>query len=181
MAKPIVGNIPAIVTPFSAKGELMLDAFAALRRSTNARLIILGEGERETEIRGQIARLGLADAVRLCGFQTNPWKYIARADAFVLTSHYEGFGNVIVEAMACGVPVIATASPGTREIVRDGVDGLLVERHEAGAVAAALARVLGDDDVRRRMGDAARTAARRFALPRVAAEYEALLQDLAAC
>src|SRR5262249_46280736 len=106
---------------------LMLDALAVLRRSIDARLLILGEGEREADIRGQIARLELADAVRLCGFQTNPWKYIARADAFVLTSHYEGFGNVIVEAMACGVPVVATASPGTREIVRDGIDGLLVE------------------------------------------------------
>ena len=55
-----------------------------------------------------------------CGFQRNPWKYIARGDVFVLTSHYEGFGNVLVEAMACRVPVVATASPGTRDIVHSG-------------------------------------------------------------
>ena len=92
----------------------------------------------------QIARLGLDDAVVLCGFQRNPWKYIARADVFALSSRYEGFGNVLVEAMACGVPVVATGSPGTREIVSVGTDGLLVDRHEPAALAAALAAVLSD-------------------------------------
>jgi glycosyltransferase involved in cell wall biosynthesis len=160
---------------------LMLDALALLRQSIDARLVILGEGEREADIRRHIATLQLGDAVRLRGFQTNPWKYIAKADVFVLTSHYEGFGNVIVEAMACGVPVVATASPGTREIIRDGIDGILVEHHRPDAVAQALARVLADVDARRQMGEAARVSARRFALPRVAAEYDALLRDLAAC
>src|SRR5262249_58467708 len=84
---------------------LLLDAFAILRRTVPARLFILGEGEREASMREQIARLGLDDAVVLLGFQRNPWKYIARADAFALTSRYEGFGNVLVEAMACGVPM----------------------------------------------------------------------------
>ena len=78
------------------------------------------------------------------GFQRNPWKYIARADVFALSSRYEGFGNVLVEAMACGVPVVATSSPGTREIVADGLDGLLVDRHEpAGAGRRARARARG--------------------------------------
>ena len=96
-----------------------------------------------------------------CGFQRNPWKYIARADVFALTSRYEGFGNVLVEAMACGVPVVATASPGTREIVTDGVDGLLVDRHEPDAVAAALAaRARPTPALRQRLADAARAAAR---------------------
>src|SRR5258707_6683666 len=95
-------------------------------------------------MREQIRRLGLDEAVVLCGFQRNPWKYIARADVFALTSRYEGFGNVLVEAMACGVPVVATRSAGTSEIVRDGVDGVLVDRHEPSAVADALERVLLD-------------------------------------
>jgi glycosyltransferase involved in cell wall biosynthesis len=160
---------------------LMLDAFAVVRRTIDAHLIILGEGEREADLRDRIARLGLGDAVSLCGFQANPWTFISRADVFVLTSRYEGFGNVIVEAMACGVPVVATSSPGTREIVTDGVDGVLVERHDADAVATALARVLRDAGERRRMSDAARATARRFALPIIAAAYDSTLQGLAAC
>ncbi len=101
-------------------------------RDVPARLFILGQGERGAGASQPVAARGLEDAVVLCGFQANPWKYIARADVFALTSRYEGFGNVLVEAMACGVPVVATGSPGTREIVDDGVDGLLVERARTG-------------------------------------------------
>src|SRR5204863_9150412 len=108
---------------------LLIDALAEVRRTVPARLFILGEGERETALREQIDRLGLEDAVILCGFQRNPWKYIAHAEVFALSSRYEGFGNVLIEALACGVPVVATASPGTREIISVGNDGLLDDRH----------------------------------------------------
>jgi glycosyltransferase involved in cell wall biosynthesis len=151
---------------------LLLEAMAELRRTVPARLFILGQGEREAALRDQIARLGLDGAAVLCGFQRNPWKYIARADVFALSSRYEGFGNVLIEAMACGVPVVATSSPGTREIVSDGRDGLLVDRHEAAALAAALARVLTDAGLHARMGEAAAETAQRFALPAIAATYD---------
>jgi glycosyltransferase involved in cell wall biosynthesis len=154
---------------------LLIDAFAQLRRTVPARLFILGQGEGEAALREQVARLGLADAVVLCGFQSNPWKYIARADVFALSSRYEGFGNVLVEAMACGVPVVATASPGTREIVSVGTDGLLVDRHEAHALAAALERVLSDAPFRERLSRGARASAQRFALTTIAAAYDRVL------
>jgi glycosyltransferase involved in cell wall biosynthesis len=159
---------------------LLLDALAVLRRTVPARLFILGEGERESAMREQIARLGLDDAVVLCGFQRNPWKFIARADVFALSSRYEGFGNVLVEAMACGVPVVATGSPGTREIVTDGADGLLVERHEPAELAGALERVLTDDGLRRTMAEQSRIKARRFALPTVAAAYARVFEAVLA-
>jgi len=88
-----------------------------------------------------------------------------------LSSRYEGFGNVVIEAMACGVPVVATSSPGTREIVRDGVDGLLVDVHEPTALAAALEALLTDDTLRRRMSDEARRRALAFDVPAIAAAY----------
>src|SRR5438552_18353157 len=133
---------------------LLLEALALQRPRVPARLFILGQGDEDRAIRALVAAHGLDEAVVLGGFQKNPWKYIARADVFALTSHYEGFGNVLVEAMACGVPVVATRSSGTADIVRENVDGLLVDRHEPAAVAAALERVLGDERFRLRLAAA---------------------------
>ena len=160
--------------------SLLIEALALLRARVPARLFILGQGDEEGAIRALVAARGLGDAVVLCGFQKNPWKYIARADVFALTSHYEGFGNVLVEALACDVPVVATRSAGTSDIVRDGVDGLLVDVHEPAAVAAALERVLGDDAFRRRLAAEARDGAGRFALSVIAREYESVFRELAA-
>ena len=157
---------------------LLIDAMAVLRQRIPARLFILGQGELEASIRARIAERGLTDAVVLCGFQRNPWKFIAKADVFALTSHYEGFGNVLVEAMACGVPVVATASAGTRDIVRDGEDGLLVTTHDANAVAGALEQVLSDAAKRGEMSTAARAHAVEFALPVVASKYDTVFQGL---
>jgi glycosyltransferase involved in cell wall biosynthesis len=160
--------------------SLLLDAFALLIRHRPARLVVLGEGEREAALREQVARLGLGDMVSFRGFQRNPWKYIARADVFALSSRYEGFGNVLVEAMACGTPVVATSSPGTREIVTDGRDGLLVELHEADWFAAALERMLDDAAGRRRMAMEARRTAQRFALPAIAEAYGRVFREVMA-
>jgi glycosyltransferase involved in cell wall biosynthesis len=151
---------------------LLIDAVAVLRERVPARLFILGAGELEDRLRRRIAERKLDGDVVLCGFQDNPWKYVARADVFALTSRYEGFGNVLIEAMACGVPVVATSSPGTREIVGHGIDGLLVDRHEAADVAAALERLLTDEALHRRLSAAARASAERFSLPVIAAAYD---------
>jgi len=160
---------------------LLIDAMALLRkRLPAARLFILGQGDQEPQLRAQIASLGLTDAVRLCGFQRNPWKYIARADVFALTSRYEGFGNVLIEAMACGVPVVVTSSPGPLEIVRDNVDGVIVPEHTPSAVAQALEAVLTDDRRRASMAAAAKDASRRFALPAIAGQYDSWFSELVA-
>jgi glycosyltransferase involved in cell wall biosynthesis len=158
---------------------LMIEAFAAVRRRIPARLCILGQGELEGALRQLIAARGLGESVSLAGFQANPWKFIARADAFLLTSHYEGFGNVLVEAMACGVPVVATASAGTRDIIGHQVDGLLVELHTADQVAAALGRILTNRDLRLSMSLAAKTSAERFSASRVIDQYDRRMASLA--
>ena len=158
---------------------LLLEALAILRQTVPAKLFILGTGEREASIRALVSQLELTDAVTLCGFQANPWKFIARADVFALTSHYEGFGNVLVESLACGVPVVATSSPGTREIVT-AANGELVERHDARTFAAALGAVLTDAARRAQLAAGASASAARFALPAIAADYDRVLGELAA-
>jgi glycosyltransferase involved in cell wall biosynthesis len=159
---------------------LLIEALALLRARVPARLIILGTGDLEMRLRALVSEKQLDGAVTFAGFHRNPWKYIARADVFALSSRYEGFGNVLVEAMACGVPVVATSSPGTREIVSIGSDGLLVNRHEPAAFAAALERVLSDRPFRGRMAEQASRSARRFALPIVAAAYDRVLREVLA-
>jgi glycosyltransferase involved in cell wall biosynthesis len=159
---------------------LLIEAVALLRHQVPASLFILGNGGEEARLKQMIRRLGLDDAVHLCGFQPNPWKYIARADVFALTSRYEGFGNVVVEAMACGVPVVATSSPGTRDIVSPGRDGLLVDRHEPASVAAALGQVLNDGSLRRGMAEAALRKAQRYRIESVALSYDCVLTEVLA-
>jgi glycosyltransferase involved in cell wall biosynthesis len=157
---------------------LLIEAFAILRQRIAASLFILGEGDHERAVRGLIAQRGLDGSVHLCGFRTNPWSYIARADVFALTSRYEGFGNVLVEAMACGVPVVATGSPGTREIVTPEVNGLIVERHDPAAFADALARVLEDSLLRRRLAERARADAEQYRTEKVALAYDRLFMEV---
>jgi len=190
MAEPIdiavlpPGDAPLIVAAgrlAEAKNyPLMIEAFATLRQQMPARLCILGQGELDVEVRQLIAASGLSGSVSLAGFQANPWKYIAKADVFLLTSRYEGFGNVLIEAMALAVPVVATASAGTRDIVDHGVDGLLVDSHTPEAVAAALRRVLENRDLRASLSSQAAASAEQFSAPRVIARYDQVLKQVAA-
>jgi glycosyltransferase involved in cell wall biosynthesis len=159
---------------------LLIEAVAVLRARVPVRLLILGSGDLESSLRLLVSQKQLDGAVTFAGFQRNPWKYIARADVFALSSKYEGFGNVLVEAMACGVPVVATSSPGTRDIVSVGLDGLLVDRHQPAALAAALARVIEDSPLRARMAAEARRSAARFALPHIASVYDSVFRQVLA-
>lgn len=158
--------------------RLLLHAFLRLRQRLKASLFIIGEGPMRERIIEEIMVLGLEESVRLIGFQNNPWRFVARSTVFVLTSDYEGFGNVIVEAMACGVPVVSTASSGGKGIVEDGRNGLLVRRQGPDVLASALEKVLTSSSLRQELADGARSTAERFSSSTVAREYESLFQDL---
>ena len=122
---------------------LLLEAFAELRQSRSARLVILGEGRLRPRLEAQVRCLGIQDDVRLPGWRPNPYAYMARASVFALTSEREGFGNVLVEALACGCPVVSTDCPsGPAEILARGRYGSLVPVGDRAALVAALARSL---------------------------------------
>jgi len=117
----------------------LLRAFAMLRASRRARLVILGEGPDRSELLGLAAALGVADDVAFPGFSDNVYAYMAHAAAFVLSSRWEGLPTVLVEALACGAPVIATDCPsGPREILAGGRYGRLVPVGDADALASAM-------------------------------------------
>lgn len=105
----------------------LIKAFDKLREKLNAKLVILGEGEQRQTLEKLIEEVGQADCIDLHGYVDNPYKYMRKADLFVLSSAWEGFGNVIVEAMACGTPVVSTdCESGPAEILADGEYGCLV-------------------------------------------------------
>ena len=113
-----------------AKGlNNLLKAFSVLaKRDEDVRLVMIGDGDRRDKIEKLITELGLTDRVLLPGFDANPFKYIARANVFVLPSFYEGFPNTLVEAMSCGTPVISTDCPsGPAEILcGNAADGNII-------------------------------------------------------
>lgn len=131
-----------IVTVGSMKAQknhpLLLRAFAKIGRR-DARLMFVGTGTGEADLRALAAELGVADRVVFAGFHPNPTAFYQTADLFVLSSDYEGFGNVIVEAMACGTPVVSTDCPsGPSEILENGRLGQLVQVGNANALAHAI-------------------------------------------
>jgi glycosyltransferase involved in cell wall biosynthesis len=144
-------------------------------------LVILGEGTRLGELESLVAELGLTERVRLPGVLDNPFPTLKQADLFVLSSRSEGFGNVLVEAMACGLPVVATEcwsrAPG---IVRHGVDGILVAAEDVDALASAMRDLIADDQRRRQLGREAAQSAKRFDLTLVTRAWDQLLKDLVA-
>ena len=147
------------------------------------RLVIVGDGEQGARVAAAVRARGLAAHVELAGSLPRPaaMARLAEADVFCLPSIYEGLPLAILEAMAAGVPVVATAVSGNPEAVVDGTTGVLVPPESGTALAEALIALLGDPERRRRMGEAARArVAERFSIDLVAHEHLALLHRLAA-
>jgi glycosyltransferase involved in cell wall biosynthesis len=137
--------------------DLLLDAFAALRTTySRMKLLIAGDGSRLGPLADQAARLGLADSCRLLGNRTDVADLHHAFDVFVQSSDYEGTPNAVLEAMALESPVVATSAGGTAEIVRHGIDGLIVPPGDSRALADAIERVLLSADAARAMTRSAR-------------------------
>ncbi len=158
----------------------LIEALARVRRVTPAELWIIGEGKQRQYLENKIQQFGLTNCVRLLGFQNNPYKYMAAADVFVLSSLFEGFGNVIVEAMACGAPVVATDCPyGPREIIENGVSGLLVPPANVEALSEAIVRVLKDRELKQKLSQNGKERSQDFHAKAIASAYGELFERVA--
>lgn len=123
----------------------LLEAFARVvsRRNDPLRLLILGEGDERRRLEAGVHRLGLTERVDLPGYVENPYRFMSRASAFVLSSSWEGLPSALIEAIICGCPVVSTDCPsGPREILAGGDYGELVPVGDPGALADAIERVL---------------------------------------
>jgi glycosyltransferase involved in cell wall biosynthesis len=137
-------------------------------------LNLVGEGEQRPVLERIVSELGLTRRVKFAGWVARDQiaDHYRLADVFVTATTWEGMPNTVLEAMACGLPIVGTQASGLHELVRDGLNGYLVPTKDPEALAQALARLMGDGYERRRMGrESRRLAEREFAWEYIASQY----------
>lgn len=176
---PVVGSIGRLN---AQKGHrFLLEAAAPLcRRRDDLRVLVVGDGDLMEELRGQAAGLGLADRVVFAGHRTDVPDVLAALDVLCISSLYEGTPLALFEAMAAGRAVVSTAVDGCREILEDGVSGLLVPPGDAAVLEAALDRVLADAELRDSLGRRALEASRAYDVRSCVRQMEALYDEILA-
>ena len=160
--------------------HLVIEAMNQIREQHPCALIVVGEGP-EREALAQKARyLNLADRVIFAGYRNNVFPYLSRADLYVHTCQFEGFGYAMLEAMACGTPVVATDCPhGPREVLSGGRDGVLVAPGSAKALGEGIAGILGNPERQRQFVERGLQRAEELSVINMAHRYQVLFQTLA--
>lgn len=172
---PIVINIGSLNKSYQKGHDYLLKTFKQVRKKVHCRLVILGEGEKERELKQLSIDLGISNDVAFLGFQDNPFKFIKKSSVFVLSSRFEGFPNVLFEAMACGVPVVSTRCPsGPEEIITDSVNGLLVPVEDEKKMTEAILEILNNPDIATSLALNAKVTALQFDVKATIANYEGL-------
>lgn len=157
---PIIGNVAALV-PHKGQRHLLDAAALVVRQAPDARFVIAGDGELRGSLERLIKEQSLDKHVFLLGFRPDVLSVHQAFDIFVMSSVTEGLGTSLLDAMACGKPVVATTAGGMPEVVADGKTGILVPPRDHRAMASAIIRLLGDESLRRDMGAAGRARVRQ--------------------
>ena len=158
--------------------ELLISAFKIVHRSfPETRLLILGTGELCGDVVAMTDKLGLSGSVIFAGYREDIAECLAASDVFVSSSVKEGFSNVLLEALASGLPAVVTDVGGNREALRDGWEGFLC-KPSAEDLAERIRRILGDSELRERMSKISRERAMEFSLERMAEQTAALYHRL---
>ncbi|HVO36258.1 MAG TPA: glycosyltransferase family 4 protein [Gemmatimonadales bacterium] len=164
--RPLVVMVSALVPPHKDPVTFVAAVAAARAAGCDCQALLIGAGPLAGSAERARRRAGLDGALRLTGYRSDAPEILAAADVAMLTSRDEGLGTSLLDAMQAGVPVVATAAGGVREVVRDGVDGLLVPVGDAAALGAAIARVLADGKLRGALAAAGRERVKEFSIER---------------
>ena len=157
--------------------DILINSFIKLcHRRCDVKLVLIGDGPLFEDVKKMVPE-ELKTRVVFLGFQNNPYSIMARADLFVFTSDYEGFPNVIIEAMACGLPIVSTNSKtGPREIIQQGVQGYVVERRDVDAIVRRIETILNSEDLRVIMANNSRKRAKEYDVDVIAERYLDLIK-----
>ena len=160
--------------------SLLVEAFARLAwQQTDLHLLFIGDGPVRAELEAQVQALNLAPFVHFLGMRSDIAELLSLLDAFVLSSLSEGLSIALLEAMAAGCPIVATAVGGNRELIQDGATGLLVPSGDGESLANAIARLLKNPPLAHQLGAAARDLVRaRYSIKAMCGQYEALYRQL---
>ncbi|MFC1509549.1 glycosyltransferase [Candidatus Omnitrophota bacterium] len=176
-------NLPWIGTVSRLSAEkgvnYLIEAFSQLVKKIDSRLIIIGDGKERSNLERMASDLGIRNRVDFLGWMSNPYNYLKKMEVFVLSSLWEGFPQVIIESMVCGVPVVATRSVGgIEEAIRDEVDGILVPSKDVNALSDSIYRLLKDRELRDRLVREASKKIDRFDSCKITKEYESVIPTL---
>ncbi len=176
----LVGHVATFTTK-KKQDDLMRAARLVVNEDPDVTFVMIGKGDLRPRLERLAKELGLEDNVVFTGFVPNPREAMAAFDVFALSSLYEGLPTVVIEAMALGVPVVATWVGGTPEIVNHGHDGLVVPPRDPSAMAAGILRLLRDHGLRKEMGRRAQESVRsKFDIRRRVREVEAIYERVLA-
>lgn len=151
----------------------LFKAFSLIAKKQDVRFVILGKGPEEYKLKQLASDLGLSENIAFLGFKENPYKYMKNSSVFVLSSIQEGFGNVIIEAMACGVPVVSTNCPaGPGEIIENGKNGILVPVGDEKSLAGAVLEILNSPVLAKQFSSEGKIRAEYFSVKKSVEEYE---------
>ena len=167
---PIVLGVGRLVREKDFK--TLIEAFSVVHEKRECRLVILGSGPLEADLKRLVKRLSLSRDVWFAGYDKNPFRYMSKCSVFVLSSRDEGLPGVLIQAMACGAPVVATnCHAGPAEIVTEGIDGFLVPVGDVNEMAERIEFCLVNQDASRRMAEAGRLTANKFSAETVLPRY----------
>jgi glycosyltransferase involved in cell wall biosynthesis len=158
--------------------DLLAAVRLAAERAPHLKVVSVGQGPLEAEIRAEHARLGLGDRFRFLGYRDDPLQVLAACDIFTLASRYEGYPIALMEALAVGLPVVATAVGGVPDAVRQGVEGLVVPSARPDLLADALVELATDAARRDRLAAAALKRGRQYDIARAVRQIESLYDRL---
>ncbi len=174
--EPILINIGSLT--YQKGQDILLEAFKLINEEIPSKLIILGQGPLLNELQNLATKLCIRDRVDFAGFQKNPFSYISHSDVFVLSSRWEGFPNVLIEALACGVPVVSTDCPsGPNEVLVNGENGLIVPVENPGELASALIKILEDKSLAKKLSENGKKSVEKYSSLNIFKKYKYIVES----
>lgn len=156
--------------------DRLLRVFSIVKKNNHRLfLIVIGDGKLRPQLCELAEKLNIHESVDFIGFKQNPWAWISKADIFVLSSDYEGFPNVLLEAMACETPIVSTdCLSGPSELITNGINGLLVPTQDEEEMAIAINELLSDEVLRRKFSSEGSKKIDEYRIDRILPQYESL-------